>query len=237
MRQHVTTAESAGPWLTHGLPRCREWGIRVCDWQTQCSMSVSSDTSSPELTYRLRRLLPVAGCEEDSISFEEEHFTGVSPDWQKAHSEAQAWPGGYVLSLPQSTRPQGSPGLRVEHCIMTAAEERIRIVQHASQGELPSWIAVQPWSGLGVRLLSCMACMPRNGNDSKILSFIYHRFEVMAYDPPKNGHSLVRQRNTCNVRFMQCILGAGSRLPRPGSTSLRRRRLCSGRVCTTPVLL
>lgn len=107
----------------------REWGIQVQDWQTQCSMT-ASDSS---LTYRLRRLLPVAGCEEDSISFEEESFTDVSPHLFEACTP-EAWPGSYALALRQTNSPNGQSRLRMEHCLMVSEEERLRIVQHAVLG-------------------------------------------------------------------------------------------------------
>ena len=109
---------------------CREWGIRVQDWQTQCSMSASHG----RLTYRLRRLLPVAGCEEDSISFEEESFTNVLPHRHEPCTPKD-WPGSYAMVLQQSDSPNGHRRLRMEHCLMVAAEERLRIVQHAVQGK------------------------------------------------------------------------------------------------------
>ncbi|KAK9825291.1 hypothetical protein WJX74_006524 [Apatococcus lobatus] len=111
----------------HQVPAAfREWGVHVQDWQTQCSMSASGGS----LTYRLRRLLPVAGCEEDSISFEEEYFTEIMPHLHET-SPSSVLPGSYALALRQPAAPGGQPRLRMEHCFMVAAEERLRIVQHA----------------------------------------------------------------------------------------------------------
>lgn len=89
--------------------------------------------SAGSLTYRLRRLLPVAGCEEDSVSFEEESFSEVSPHLYEGLTP-EAWPGSYALALRKSDSPNGQLQLRMEHCLMVGEEERLRIVQHAGQG-------------------------------------------------------------------------------------------------------
>ena len=72
----------------------------------------------------------MAGCEEDSITFEEESFRDVSPHLYDPYGPV-SWPGSYVLTMPQPASPSEQSRLRIEHCLMTGYDERMRIVQHA----------------------------------------------------------------------------------------------------------
>ena len=47
---------------------CREWGIKVLDWHTQHSTKADSHG----LISKLKRLMPIVGCEADAVAFEEE---------------------------------------------------------------------------------------------------------------------------------------------------------------------
>ena len=48
--------------------RCREWGIKVLDWHTQHS----TKADGAGLLSKLKRLMPIVGCEADAVAFEEE---------------------------------------------------------------------------------------------------------------------------------------------------------------------
>ena len=46
----------------------REWGIKVLDWHTQHSTQADANG----LISKLKRLMPIVGCEADAVAFEEE---------------------------------------------------------------------------------------------------------------------------------------------------------------------
>ena len=47
---------------------CREWDVKVLDWHTQHSTLAGPDG----ITSKLKRLMPIVGCEADAVAFEEE---------------------------------------------------------------------------------------------------------------------------------------------------------------------
>lgn len=105
-----------------------DWDVTLYDWQSQCSMQ----PTATGIKCLLKRLMPTVGCEADAQSFHEEarHLMEIN---DTATQHVILANGSYttVSSLNISDRTK----LRVEHCLMTAEEKRIRVVQHVMTHE------------------------------------------------------------------------------------------------------
>jgi hypothetical protein len=90
----------------------REWGVAVCDWQTQCSTDagVDGEGGSVRVAYRLKRLLPSVGCEADATAFVDE---GVSLDLGSGGGVFGA-DGAFVSAPPSLPASPADPPARVE---------------------------------------------------------------------------------------------------------------------------
>lgn len=57
---------------------CSEWDVKVLDWHTQHSTLAGAEG----LSSKLKRLMPIVGCEADAVAFEEveSHTLRALPD-------------------------------------------------------------------------------------------------------------------------------------------------------------
>lgn len=98
----------------------RDWGVKLYDWQTQCSMR-TTDTGG--LQYKLRRLMPTVGCEADAIAFNEEADV-VFPSRSAAFSDT----GSYCFA-PIDINSASLQKANIEYCFALPTNKRVRVVQ------------------------------------------------------------------------------------------------------------
>lgn len=98
----------------------RDWGVKLYDWQTQCSMKT---TETGGLQYKLRRLMPTVGCEADAIAFTEEADV-IFPLSSGGTSED----GSYCLA-PVDLTSGSVQKSSVEYCFALNDNKRVRVVQ------------------------------------------------------------------------------------------------------------
>eukprot|EP00850_Spirogloea_muscicola_P006635 SM000032S12019 [mRNA] locus=s32:7026:9227:+ [translate_table: standard] len=135
----------------------KDWGVGVCDWQTQCP--TLADTAGgggrgPRLYARLVRLLPTVGCEADAATAysAEERVAGLGSAagalaFRPDGSYNTVWPGvgklsesatqGSALKVVRRNEVDGD-AWEVEHCLVgeellprlkTSVRARVRILQ------------------------------------------------------------------------------------------------------------
>lgn len=108
----------------------RAWDVKLCDWQSQCSMQ--ADPSA--IKYTLRRLMPTVGCEADAIAFTEESQEPIS----LAH--AAVLPQGAYSYAPLDITSKALHKANIEHCFPIDTKKRIRVVHRLKRmGVAQEW--------------------------------------------------------------------------------------------------
>ncbi|KAL3139536.1 hypothetical protein ABBQ38_003859 [Trebouxia sp. C0009 RCD-2024] len=127
------TATFAADGKPHELPsqyvpkEFTDWNVTLYDWQSQCSMQ----PQATGMKCLLKRLMPTVGCEADAQSFNEdkrklfESTTPMTEDHQAVLSN-----GSYTTTSSLQLTSQTS--IRFEHCLVTAEQRRVRLVQHVA---------------------------------------------------------------------------------------------------------
>lgn len=110
----------------------REWNMVPKDWHTQNSTLASDDG----LLTKLKRLMPIVGCEADAVAFHEDERRSLRSDERHCHEDKTVLRDGSYSSGPRSL--VGSLTARIEHCVVTAESERWRGVFHVQRANLDS---------------------------------------------------------------------------------------------------
>ena len=133
-----------------------DWNVTLYDWQSQCSMQ----PQATGIKCLLKRIMPTVGCEADAQSFSEEKrqlFESSTP-LTEGH-QAVLSDGSYTTTSNLNLSSETS--IRFEHCLVTAEQRRIRIVQHVTA---PS--ASDPWKLSSVEVHNEKYDAPYNGGAS-----------------------------------------------------------------------
>ena len=118
----------------------REWGDGLYDWQTHCSVACG-DPPACGVDIVVRRLVPLAACESVNIETVDESYSILRTDVDRNLGEAKT-----VLSdgsFSAGTRELDREKVwRVEHCLATGEDERVRVVQRVNYSEWAGgWVA------------------------------------------------------------------------------------------------
>lgn len=133
-----------------------DWNVTLYDWQSQCSMQ----PQATGIKCLLKRLMPTVGCEADAQSFNEDKrqlFESTTP-MTEGH-QAVLSNGSYTTTSSLQLTNQTS--LRFEHCLATAEQRRIRLVQHVTASS-----ASGPWKLSTVEVHNEKYDAPYNGGAS-----------------------------------------------------------------------
>lgn len=133
-----------------------DWNVTLYDWQSQCSMQPQANG----VKCLLKRIMPTVGCEADAQSFDEEKrqlFESSAPVTQQ--HQAVLSDGSYTTT--SSLDLSNEISIRFEHCLVTAQQRRIRLVQHVTA---PS--ASDPWRLSSVEVHNEKYDAPYNGGAS-----------------------------------------------------------------------
>ncbi|KAK9817596.1 hypothetical protein WJX74_008310 [Apatococcus lobatus] len=109
----------------------REWDMVPYDWQTQVNMRGIEGG----IEYTVMRLSPTTGCEADAIA-QKEAAVKLSRSTDAASMRIVSNDNGSYTACS----PALAAGARAEHCFLTDAHERIRVVQQLSSLE-DGWVA------------------------------------------------------------------------------------------------
>lgn len=98
----------------------REWEVQLFDWQTQCPTLAQPE--SPNLSYKLIRLLPTVGCEADAATrySVDERIAGGGESMVSGF--AYNGDGCYV-----AVWEVGKGGLELEHCLVGKEDGEVRV--------------------------------------------------------------------------------------------------------------
>ena len=104
-----------------------DWNVTLYDWQSQCSMQ----PQATGIKCLLKRIMPTVGCEADAQSFDEEKrqlFESSAPlaEGQQAILSSGSYTTASSLDISNET------SIRFEHCLVTAEQRRIRVVQYVT---------------------------------------------------------------------------------------------------------
>jgi hypothetical protein len=137
----------------------REWGVELCDWQSQCSMLCSADSSELRLQYRLRRMMPTVGCEADAVAYTEDVETLFgSPAATTSTSTPSSTPSATTTTFPTiasdgsyfagpRSLPRDAESCKLEFCVTqpgSSPASRMRVVVHMAQHwQTKAWVAKQ----------------------------------------------------------------------------------------------
>ena len=133
-----------------------DWNVTLYDWQSQCSMQ----PQTTGIKCLLKRIMPTVGCEADAQSFSEEKrqlFESSAP--MKQGHQAILNNGSYTTT--SSLNLSSETSIRFEHCLVTAEQRRIRLIQHVTA---PS--ASDPWILSSVEVHNEKYDAPYNGGAS-----------------------------------------------------------------------
>lgn len=133
-----------------------DWNVTLYDWQSQCSMQ----PQATGIKCLLKRIMPTVGCEADAQSFNEEKrqlFESGAPlmEGQQAILSNGSYTAASSLDISSET------SIRFEHCLVTAEQRRVRVVQHVTA---PS--ASDPWELSSVEVHNEKYDAPYNGGAS-----------------------------------------------------------------------
>lgn len=165
-----------------------DWNVTLYDWQSQCSMQ----PQAKGIKCLLKRLMPTVGCEADAQSFNEDRrqlFDSTAP-MTEGH-QAVLSNGSYTTTSSLNLTSQTS--LRFEHCLATAEQRRIRLVQHVTASS-PSG----PWKLSSVEVHNEKYDAPYNGGAS--LSGCGGGMSNFAESPKLDFQQLQQERQTKSGR-------------------------------------
>lgn len=133
-----------------------DWNVTLYDWQSQCSMQPQASG----IKCLLKRIMPTVGCEADAQSFNEEKrqlFESSTPltEGHQAVLSNGSYTSASSLNLSSET------SVRFEHCLITAEQRRIRVVQHVTASS-----ALEPWQLASVEVHNEKYDAPYNGGAS-----------------------------------------------------------------------
>lgn len=133
-----------------------DWNVTLYDWQSQCSMQ----PQAAGIKCLLKRIMPTVGCEADAQSFNEEKrqlFESSEPlaEGQQAILSNGSYTTASSLDISRET------SIRFEHCLVTAEQRRVRVVQYVTA---PS--ASDPWTLSSVEVHNEKYDAPYNGGAS-----------------------------------------------------------------------
>ena len=133
-----------------------DWNVTLYDWQSQCSMQ----PQPTGIKCLLKRIMPTVGCEADAQSFNEEErqLFGASVPRTEGH-QAILSDGSYTTA--SSLNLSSETSIRFEHCLVTAKQRRIRVVQHVT-----ALSASDPWKLASVEVHNEKYDAPYNGGAS-----------------------------------------------------------------------
>ena len=109
------------------LERRREWGIKVLDWHTQ--HSTRADDGG--LSSKLKRLMPIVGCEADAVAFEEEERRALVA-LPEAPGEAKTVCGACASHGRAADAPDLFTWLRTEACQLLCSLAEPCLLRQAS---------------------------------------------------------------------------------------------------------